>query len=174
MRLASDRTEDGDPGSDLLLRSAVFFVGSMLRIGFAAARMALRGADAAIYGAALGCPAEYCDDHRLTIFQRVGAQAWRWAHDPDAPRTLAALGLWMAKDPGAEAAQLFEARAEVAAAVDCFVKRLDTEEGRYLFLDVGAGTLDGACFKALPRAGKDEGPGFVIGRGAARCGDGGA
>lgn len=144
MRLASGDPRDGDPEEIAAL--SAFFVGSALRIGLASAKKALRGADVSLYGAALGCPAEYCDDGRLATFQRVASQAWRWAHDEAAPRSLDALKTWMKTEAGAEAAELFEARAEVAAAVDCFTMRPDAEVGRYVFLDIGAGTLDGACF----------------------------
>jgi hypothetical protein len=152
MRLASGNPRDGDPEDIAAL--CVFFVGSALRAGMAAASLAFRGASTSLYGAALGCPAEYCDDGRVEVFQRVAAQAWRWAHDASAPRTLGALKIWMADEPSVEAAQLFEARAEVAAAVDCFVMRPDAEIGRYVFLDIGAGTLDGACFKLYREVGR--------------------
>jgi hypothetical protein len=142
MRLASGNQDDGNQGDIAAL--CVFFVGSVLRAAMAPARKAFRGRPVMLYGASVGCPAEYCDDGRVTTFQSVAAQAWRWAHADDAPRSLDLLKEWM-RGEGA-AAELFEARAEVTAAVDCFTMRPDAEEGRYVFLDVGAGTLDGAVF----------------------------
>ncbi len=145
MRLAERGLGSGDR-TDIAAMS-VFFVGSMLRTANTATKAELRGAPFGLYGAALGCPAEYCDDGRIAVFQRVAAQAWRWAHDPLAPTCLADIRAWMRIPADKEAYDLFEARAEVAAAVDAFAMRRDTPEGRYAFLDIGAGTLDGACFK---------------------------
>ncbi|HWE99130.1 MAG TPA: hypothetical protein VG248_04985 [Caulobacteraceae bacterium] len=145
MRLAG-RGLGGGSAEDVEAMST-FFVGSMLRLAHAATSQALRGRVFGLAGAAIGCPAEYCDEWRLDVFRRVAAQGWRWAHDVAAPTTLQAMRTWMRTPPDDAARTLCEARAEVAAAMDAFALRRDTQEGRYAFLDIGAGTLDGACFK---------------------------
>lgn len=144
MRLATRAPDDRQATEIAAL--CVFFVGSILRRAQAAAGKAFPGRTVEIAEAALGCPAAYCDDEHLADFNHVAEQAWRWAQDPQAPSNLKSLLVWIAAPPAATAKGLFEVRPEVAAAVDCFTMRPDADEGRYLFLDAGGGTIDGACF----------------------------
>jgi hypothetical protein len=144
MRLAARDPRDREP--DEIAALCIFFVGEVLRRAQASVSKAFPGRAVEIAEAALGCPAAYCDDAHLAAFEQVAEQAWRWAHDTNAPRTMEAIGAWISTPADTVTKGLFDVRAEVAAAVDCFTMRPDAEAGRYLFLDVGGGTLDGACF----------------------------
>ena len=135
----------------------VFFRGFGAEGRFRIRPHGIPGASTSLSTRALGCPAQYCDDGRVAAFQRVAQPR------PGAGRTTrrrrASLDALRRRDGRRTGRRmprkLLEARAEVAAAVDCFTMRPDAEEGRYLFLDVGAGTLDGACFKLYREAGPD-------------------
>lgn len=145
MRLAEP---EGDPASlEDLVAMSVFFVGRAIRDAKAAVSAEFRGREIQWAGGALGCPAAYHDDDRLPLFQRVADAAWAWAADADAPSDLEGLRGWCERNWPDVTATNFEVRAEVAAAVDCFTMRPDASSGVYVFLDVGGGTLDGACFK---------------------------
>lgn len=145
MRLADPQ---GDPSSvEDLLAMSIFFVGRAIRDAKAFVTAQFSGRTIQWAGGALGCPAAYHDDDRLPLFQRVADAAWAWAADPKAPSDLDSLRGWCAQSWPDAAATNFEVRAEVAAAVDCFTMRPDASSGVYVFLDVGGGTLDGACFK---------------------------
>jgi hypothetical protein len=103
-----------------------------------------------LWSVSLGVPVQYCDSPARDRFQRVLRIAAAWADAGVGPTvTVGDLIPLARKFSGVEANTECSVVEELGAAVRSFVSSPQAPEGVYVFMDVGAGTLDGVSFRYL-------------------------
>jgi hypothetical protein len=102
------------------------------------------------WSVSVGVPVQFFDSAARDRFQRVLEMAASWADaGPEPEINIADLRTTVARLGRMEPAVPCSVVPEITAAVRSFVATPGAPEGVYLYLDVGAGTLDGVSFRFL-------------------------
>lgn len=102
------------------------------------------------WSVSVGVPVQFFDSVARDRFQRVLEAAAKWADTgPEPAMSVADVRITVTRLRGVEAKLPCTVVPEITAAVRSFVATPGAPEGVYLYLDVGAGTLDGVSFRFL-------------------------
>ena len=103
-----------------------------------------------LWSVSLGVPVEYCDSPALVRFRKVLRVALTWA-DAGVEPTLSILEVRRAAHSFSDVVPEADCEVvpELGAAVRSFIASPQAAQGVYVFVDVGAGTLDGVSFRYL-------------------------
>ncbi len=99
----------------------------------------------------VGVPVEHYDSSSISVFREVFAVAWEWAQSKSIPSDLNSVikGYKATADAVDLPKSGMQAVPEIAGAIHSLVERKSAEEGIYIYVDIGGGTLDSVVFRFM-------------------------
>ena len=110
------------------------------------------------WSANVGVPVEYCDSAALGVFENVLKVAWAWVSTNDRPRSLGDLMRRYEHTKQSIEDLLTDCHAvpEIAAAAQSYLTSRAATRDKYIYFDIGAGTIDGVGFRYNIKDGRRE------------------
>ena len=111
------------------------------------------------WSANIGVPVEHYDSPEIDTFHEVLRVAWAWgtADDDRIPSDLStAIERYKEAASTASGPTDFHAVPEIAAAIQSFVYSREAAPNKYIYFDIGGGTMDGVAFRFLNIQGRQK------------------
>lgn len=104
------------------------------------------------WSANVGVPVEHYDSSSIETFKEVSrvAWAWAWAKDDSMPNDFAGAIARYEKEISTNSEPTdFHVTPEIVAAIQSFVNSREAVPDKYIYYDIGGGTMDGVAFRFL-------------------------
>ncbi len=102
------------------------------------------------WSANVGVPVEHYDSSAIETFKEVSRVAWAWVEDESMPNNIAGAIARYEKEISTLSERTdFHVIPEVVAAIQSFVNSRGAVPDKYIYFDIGGGTMDGVAFRFL-------------------------